>query len=122
MTTLNAFLPTLRTLNVHSIVCRVSIPTFKKSLKQFLFIVLVSNFRNFRYFRYFHGQLCHGRPKYGHIRHQQCQINVNQRFVFRFSQILVVMVFPFFRPLFSIEDTNRKRWFAIPYKAMSRLP
>ena len=53
-------------------------------------------FPNYRYFRYFNGKLRNGRPKYGHIRHQRIQINNNHRFVFRFSQILCLTVFPLF--------------------------
>ena len=53
-------------------------------------------FPNYRYFRYFNGKLRNIRPKYGHIRHQRIQINNNHRFVFRFSQILFLTVFPLF--------------------------
>ena len=63
------------------------------------------------------GQSFNGRPYYGHIRHQRLQMNIYQRFVFRFLQNLE-HVFRFGMP-FWIEDINRKRWFAIPYKAMS---
>ena len=88
-------------------------------MKLFVYCIeLVLNFCNFRYFRYFKGLLCNGRPKYGHIRHQRCQINVNQRFLFRFLQIFVLTGFPFLRPPFWIEDMNQKCWFAIPYNAM----
>ena len=94
-------------------------PSFTTVTETVCVVELISILRNFRYFRYFNGQLCNGRPKYGHIRHQWFQINLNQCFVFRFLQILVLTVFPFFRRPFWIEDMNRKRWFAIPYKAMS---
>ena len=97
----------------------VSVLFFISAPKTFCVVELISKFRNFRYIRYFNGQLCNGRPKYGHIRHQRFQINLKQCFVFQFLQILVLTVFPFFRRPFWIEDMNRKRWFAIPYKAMS---
>ena len=119
MTSLYTFLPILREFNVNSIFYRVFSPTFISVPETFCVVELISKFRNFRYFRYFNGQLCNGRPKYGHIRHQRFQINLNQCFVFRFLQILVLTVFPFFRRPFWIEDMNQKRWFAIPYKAMS---
>ena len=117
MTSLYTFLPILRKLNVNSIFFRIFSPTFISVPKTFSVVELISKFRNFRYFRYSNGQLCNGRPKYGHIRHQRFQIN--QCFVFQFLQILVLTVFPFFRRPFWIEDMNGKRWFAIPYKAMS---
>ena len=112
------FFPILRKLKVDSIFCRVFRPNFVTVPETGIVVELISNFRNFRYYRYFNGHLCNGRPKFGHIRHQRCQINVNQRFVYRFSQILFLTVFPFLRPPFWIEDMNRKCWFAIPYKAM----
>ena len=100
MTSLNGFLPKLRKWKVHRKVYRVFIPTFKTILETVCVLELESSFLNFRYFRYFNGQLCNGRPNYGHIRHQRCQININQRFIFRFSQILFLTVFPFLRPPF----------------------
>ena len=108
----------MREWKVHSIFYRVLIPTFKTISETGCVVELKSNFRNFHYFRYSNGQLCNRRQKYGHIRHQRCQINVNQRFVLRFSQILVLTGFPFLRPSFWIEDMNQKCWFGIPYKAM----
>ena len=119
MTSLYTFLLKLSKMNVNSIFYRVISPTFISVHETFCVEKLISKFRNFRYFRYFNGQLCKGRPKYGHIRHQRFQINLNQCFVFRCLQILCLTVIPFFRRPFWIEDMNRKRWFAIPYKAMS---
>ena len=66
-------------------------------------------------FPLFNGKLRNGRPKYGHIRHQRIQINKNQRFVFRFSRILFLTVFRYFRRPYWIEGTNRfVNWFANP--------
>ena len=67
-------------------------------------------------------KLRNGRPKDGHVLHQRLKINKNWHIGFRFSQILVLTVFLllfFFRRPFWIEDRNRKRWFAIPYKTIS---
>ena len=81
---------------------------------------IFSNYRYFRYFRYFNGKLRNGRPKYGYIRHQGIQINKNPRFVFRFSRILFLTVFRYFRWPYWIEDIDREGWFANPYKAVTR--
>ena len=96
MTSLYTFLPILRKQNVNRIFYKVFSPTFISVPETFYVVELVSKCSNFRYFRYFNGQLCNGRPLYGHIRHQRFQINLNQCFVFRFLQILVLTVFPFF--------------------------
>ena len=69
-------------------------------------------------------KLRNGRPKDGHVLHQRLKINKNWHIGFRFSQILVLTVFLlllvfFFRRPFWIEVSNRKRWFAIPYRTMS---
>ena len=115
----NVFLQNLRKLNVDSIVIEYVTLTLISVPETVCIVELSSIFRNFRYFRYFNGQLCNGRPLYGHIRHQRFQINLKQCFVFRFLQILILTGFPLFWQPFWIEDMNRKRWFAIPYKAMS---
>jgi len=95
-----------------------SVLPLTQSLKKCV-VELISHLRSFRYFRYFNGPLFNERPNYGHIRHQRVKINIFQCFVFRFSQILVLTVFPFLRRPFWMEDINRKRLFAIPYKARS---
>ena len=96
MTSLYTFLPILRKLNVYRIFHRAFSPSFITVPEPVCFLKLITNFRNFRYFRYLNGQLCISRPKYGHFSHQRFQISPNQRFVFRFLQIFVLTVFPFF--------------------------
>merc|ERR1711963_950290 len=68
------------------------------------YLTMRNSFPNYRYFRYFNGKLRNRRPKYGHIRHQRIHINNNHRFVFRFSQILCLTVFP----LFSVTVLDRR--------------
>ena len=100
----NGFLPILRKFGVDNIFHRDFSPAFKIVLETVCVVELILNFRNFRYFHYFNSQFCNRRPKYGHIPYQRCQINVNQRFVFQFSQNLVLTV----SPSFSVAISDRR--------------
>ena len=119
MTSLYTFLPNWRKLNVDCLFSGVLSSSFTTVPETVCVVEPISILRNFRYFRCFNSYLFHKGPYYGHIRHQLLHINIYQRFVFRFSQILVLTGFPVFRRPFLTEDVNSKRCFVIPYKSMS---
>ena len=96
MTSFNVFSKLLKRWNVFHCFSKYFTVTATTVTKTVCEVQLTSKCQNFRYFRYFNGKLRNGRPKYGHIRHQRIQINNNHRFVFRFSQILCLTVFPLF--------------------------